>query len=333
LKPDPVPKLGRVEIGWLGELAVDEAMVVGSGGRLIPWVPLVDAHGVDRAYSWNGVGAPSFAQIKTSGFADEEGRYRWDLRAGSFAAYRQFSVILNTIDPGSGQVGNVVWRLDSRVAHRLARLEYDSALRTQVYRLDGSPTHDDRLAPYRHTRDVLWKEFAPRAGLGEAAPGTLPVLRIDQGGVYEFAMFSELLRGNHKDLLLFRPAFDIKGRDLLVQRVHSPLALYVQIKGTAMRRSNDLIRFHIRRNTFAPADDFWLALYFWQQRRGAMFSECWLVSSVELARRTAHQRDANYLTVDARLDPAVDRWADCRHPIRDQAEVFRRALRGLRAAA
>jgi len=333
LKPDPVPKLGRVEIGWLGELAVDEAMVVGSGGRLIPWVPLVDAHGVDRAYSWNGVGAPSFAQIKTSGFADEEGRYRWDLRAGSFAAYRQFSVVLNIIDPGSGQVGNVVWRLDSRVAHRLARLEYDSALRTQVYRLDGSPTHDDRLAPYRHTRDVLWKEFAPRAGLGEAAPGTLPVLRIDQGGVYEFAMFSELLRGNHKDLLLFRPAFDIKGRDLLVQRVHSPLALYVQIKGTAMRRSNDLIRFHIRRNTFAPADDFWLALYFWEQRRGAMFSECWLVSSVELARRTAHQRDANYLTVDARLDPAVDRWADCRHPIRDQAEVFRQALRGLRAAA
>ena len=100
-----------------------------------------------------------------------------------------------------------------------------------------------------------------------------------------------------------------------------------------MRRSHDLIRFHLRRNTFTPADDFWLALYFWEQRGGAMFSECWLVPSVELARRTAHQRDANYLTVDARLDPAVDRWADCRHPIQDQADVFRRALLGLRAAA
>jgi hypothetical protein len=326
-------KLGRAQIGWLGELAVDEANVVGSGGRLIPYIPLVDAHGVDRAYSWDGVGAPTFAQIKTSGFADDEGRYRWDLRAGSFAAYPRFSVVLNIIDPMSGQIPNVVWRLDSTLVRRLARLEYDSARRTEVYRLDASPTHDDRLAPYRHPRDELWKEFAPRVGLRAAATEKLPVLRIDQGGVYEFAMFTELLRGNHKDLLLFRPAFDITGRDLLVQLVNSPSALFVQIKGTAMRRGNDLIRFHLRRNTFAPADDFWLALYFWEERRRAMFPECWLVSSVELARRTAHQRDANYLTVDARLDPSVDRWADCRHPIQDQAEVLRGALRELRVAA
>jgi hypothetical protein len=326
-------KLGRAQIGWLGELAVDEANLVGSGGRLIPYIPLVDAHGVDRAYSWDGVGAPTFAQIKTSGFADDEGRYRWDLRAGSFAAYPRFSVVLNIIDPMSGQIPNVVWRLDSTLVRRLARLEYDSARRTEVYRLDASPTHDDRLAPYRHPRDELWKEFAPRVGLRAAATEKLPVLRIDQGGVYEFAMFTELLRGNHKDLLLFRPAFDITGRDLLVQLVNSPSALFVQIKGTAMRRGNDLIRFHLRRNTFAPADDFWLALYFWEERRRAMFPECWLVSSVELARRTAHQRDSNYLTVDARLDPSVDRWADCRHPIQDQAEVLRGALRELRVAA
>src|SRR5439155_25809649 len=314
-RPHHVPKLGRVEIGWLGELAVDEAMVVGSGGRLIPWIPLVDAHGVDRAYSWNGVGAHSFAQIKTSGFADEEGRHRWALRAGSFLAYRQFSVVLNIIDPGSGQIGNVIWRLDSRVAHRLARLEYDSALRTQVYRLDGSATHDDRLAPYRHTRDVLWKEFAPRGGLGEAAPGKLPVLRIDQGGVYEFAMFTELLRGNHKDLLLFRPAFDIKGRDLLVQRVGSSMALFAQVKGTAVVRGHDLVRFHVRRNTFVPAEDFWLALYCWVHRPAGLFPECWLIPSIALAQGTAHQRDSSYLTIDARLDVTVDRWAVWRCPI------------------
>ena len=326
-------RLGRAQIGWLGELAVDEANVVGSGGRLIPYTPLVDAHGVDRAYCWNGVGAPSFAQIKTSGFTDEEGRHRWDLRAGSFAAYPRFSVVLNIIDPMSGQIPNVVWRLDSTLVRRLARLEYDSARRTEVYRLDASPTHDDRLAPYRHPRDELWKEFAPRVGLRAAATEKLPVLRIDQGGVYEFAMFTELLRGNHKDLLLFRPAFDITGRDLLVQLVNSPSALFVQIKGTAMRRGNDLIRFHLRRNTFVPADDFWLAFYFWEQRRRALFPECWLVSSRDLARRTAHQRDSNYLTVDARLDPSVDRWADCRYPIQDQADVLRGALRELRAAA
>lgn len=326
-------KLARPEIGWLGELAVDEAVVIGSGGRLIPWIPLVDAHGVDRAYCWDGVGAPSFVQVKTSGFADGEGRHRWELRLGSFAAYPQFSVVLDVFDPVSSQIADVFWRLDSAVVRRLARREYDAALRTEVYRLDASPTHDDRLAPYRCTRKALWRGFAPAVGLRPIATGTLPVLRIDQGGVYEFAMFTELLRGNHKDLLLFRPAFDIKGRDLLVQLVNSPHAVFAQIKGTAVLLGNDRIRFHIRRNTFVPADDFWLALHFWDRRRAGFFPECWLVPSRELALRTAHQRDTAYLTVDARLDASVDQWADCRHPIQDQANVLRRALHRLRAAA
>lgn len=326
-------KLERPEIGWLGELAVDQALVVGSGGRLIPWIPLVDAHGVDRAYCWDGVGAPSFAQVKTSGFADAEGRHRWELRAGSFAPYAQFCVVLALIDPKSNQVEDVFWRLPAAMVRRLARREYDGALRTEVYRLDASPTHDDRLAPYRCTRDALWRGFAPDAGVGAAASRQLPVLRIDQGGMYEFAMFTELMRGNHKDLLLFRPAFDIKGRDLLIQLVNSPHAVFLQIKGTEMRRGEDLVRFHVRRNTFVPADDFWLALHFWDQRRAGSFPECWLVPSRELARRTAHQRDSAYLTVDARLDPTLDRWADFRHPIQEQADVLRGVLHELRAAA
>jgi len=320
-------------MGWLGELAVDQALVIGSGGRLIPWIPLVDAHGVDRAYSWDGVGTPSFAQIKTSGFADAEGRHRWHLRAGSFAPYAQFSVVLALIDPKSNQVGDIFWRLDSTVVRRLARREYNAALRTEVYRLDASPTHDDRLAPYRCTQSMLWRAFAPAAGLRPTVVRQLPVLRIDQGGVYEFAMFTVLLRGNHKDLLLFRPAFDIRGRDLLVQLVNSPYATFVQIKGTALLLGTDRIRFHLRRNTFVPADDFWCAFYFWDNRRAAFFPECWLIPSRELARRTAHQRDASYLTVDARLDASLDQWADCRHPIEDQADVLRGALHGLRAAA
>lgn len=326
-------KLERPEIGWLGELAVDQALVVGSGGRLIPWIPLVDAHGVDRAYCWDGVGAPSFVQVKTSGFADAEGRHRWELRAGSFAPYAQFSVVLALIDPISNEVGRVFWRVPATMVRRLARREYDSALRTEVYHLDASPTHDDRLAPYRCTLETLWRGFAPEAAVRASAIRQLPVLRIDQGGVYEFGMFTELMRGNHKDLLLFRPAFDIKGRDLLVQLVNSPYAAFVQIKGTQLRRGDDLVRFHVRRNTFVPADDFWLALHFWDQRRAGLFPECWLVPSRELARRTAHQRDSAYLTVDARLDPALDAWADCRHPIHEQADVLRAALHGLRAAA
>jgi hypothetical protein len=146
-------------------------------------------------------------------------------------------------------------------------------------------------------------------------------------------MIAELMRGNHKDLLLFRPAFDIKGRDLLVQLVNSPCAMYLQIKGTAVVRATDSVRFHIRRKTFVPADDSWLGFHFWDDRRGAEFPECWMVPSLELARRTAHQTDPVYITFDARLDPSVDQWADRRVPIHDQAQVLRGALHGLRLAA
>ena len=202
-----------------------------SGGRLIPWIPLVDAHGVDRAYTWDGVDAPWFVQVKTSGFTDAEGRHRWDLRVGSFAAYDRFVVVLALFDPTSNRIGDVFWRLDSSLIRKLARREYDSALRTDVYRLDASPTHQDRLAPYRHTRNELWKGFAPLGALTTPGKRSLPVLRLDLGGMFEFALFTELLRGNHKDLLLFRPAFDIKGRDLLVQLVGSSRAHFAQIKG------------------------------------------------------------------------------------------------------
>lgn len=326
-------KLERPEIGWLGELAVDEAVVVGSGGRLIPWIPLVDAHGVDRAFTWEGVAAPTFAQIKTSGFTDDEGRHRWELRVGSFAAYERFVVVLALFDPRLNQIEDVFWQLDSILVRKFARREYDSALRTDVYRLVASPTHEDRLAPYRRTRGELWKGFAPPGRLRAPTKRTLPVLRIDQGGMYEFALIAELLRGNHKDLLLFRPAFDIKGRDLLVQLVGSPDALFVQIKGTATRLGRDRIRFHVRRNTFVPADDFVCAFEFWDRRRAAPFAESWLVPSLELARRTAHQRDAGYITVDAHLDRSIDHWAEFRHPVEDQADVLRAALHDLRAAA
>jgi hypothetical protein len=326
-------KLVRAEIGWLGELAVDQVNLIHSGGRLIPWIPLVDSHGVDRAYTWEGVGAPSFVQVKTSGFTDDEGRHRWDLRVGSFAPSPQFSVVLSVFDPAPKQITNVFWKIDSVLVPRLGRREHDRALRADVYRLDASPTHQDRLAPYRHTGDVLWREFVPKSALGATPSRTLPDLRIDQGGVYEFAMITELMRGNHKDLLLFRPAFDIRGRDLLIQKVGTSHAVFVQIKGTALLRGQDLVRFHVRRSTFVPADDFWFAFHFWDRRISDFFPECWLASSKELARRTAHQRDRAYLTVDVRLDPALDRWADCRYPIHDQADVLRAALHRFQVAA
>lgn len=325
-------KLHRAEEGWLGEQAVDQVVVAGSGGRLVPWIPLVDAHGIDRAYSWDGVGQPAFVQIKTAAFVDNEGHYRWDFRADSLRNHAHFFAVLGTFHGTSGH-DDIYWCVDGATIRRLALKAYDRALRTDVYRIVASPVRADRLAPYRCRREELWRRLVRSERLSIAPPLGFPTLRIDQGGVYEFATITDVMIGNRKDLLVFRPAFDVHGRDLLVQLVGSACALYLQVKGTALLRQGDLIRYHVRRSTFVVADDFAVAMRFWDRRRKQLHPEYWLVSSRELERRTAHERDPHYLTVDARLDPAVDRWADCRHPASSVANVLRAALNELRLAA
>lgn len=322
-------KLQRAEEGWLGEQAVDQDAVLGSGGRLVPWMPQVDAHGIDRAYSWNGIGQPTFAQIKTAAFVDGEGHYRWDFRADSLPSQSHFVAVLETF----GGRDKIYWVVDGAAIRRLAQKSYDRALRAEIYRLVASPTRADRLARYRCAPDELWRRLVPAELLSIEPPLRFPTLRIDQGGVYEFATITDLMIGNRKDLLVYRPAFDVHGRDLLLQLIGSPVAIYIQIKGTAVLRNGDLIRYHIRRSTFEAADDYWLTMRFWDRRHRALHPEIWLVSSRELERRTAHERDAHYITVDVRLDPSVDRWADCRHPASDVADVLRAALNDLRLAA
>jgi hypothetical protein len=325
-------RLHRAEEGWLGEQAVDRDVVAQSGGRLVPWIPLVDAHGIDRAYSLDGVGQPIFVQIKTAAFVDSEGHYRWDFRADSLPRHAHFFAVLGTFH-AVPHADDVYWCVDGAAIRRLARKEYDRALRTDIYRVIASPVRADRLAPYRCRREELWRRLARPERLSFAPPLRFPTLRIDQGGVYEFATITDIMIGNRKDLLVFRPAFDVHGGDLLVQLVGSSHAVYLQVKGTAVLRRSDLIRFHIRRSTFIVADDFWVAMRFWNRRHGDLHPEYWLVSSRELQVRTAHERDAHYLTVDVRLDPAVDRWAEYRYPARRLVDVLRSALGELRLAA
>ena len=309
-----MPRIPRPELGWLGEHLVDMDVVRGSGFRVVPWIPLVDAHGIDRAYSLDGIGKPAMVQIKTSGSLDEVGRYHWTVRVGSSRKLDGVSMVLGISEPSGWPTGDIYWCLDATAVRRLASKEYDRALRAEVYQLAAYPTREDKLSSYRVTRNDLWRRLIPGELLFQAAPLQFPALEIDQGGVYEFATITDIMVGNRKDLLIFRPAYDIHGRDLLIQLLGSPHAGYLQIKGTAVLRGDDQVRVRVRRSTFRAADDFWIAMRLWNRRLGAIHPEVWLVSSRELERRTAHQRDVHYHTLDAHLDPAKDRWADCRYP-------------------
>ena len=328
-----MPRDHRPELGWVGEHLVDMDVVRGSGFRVVPWIPLVDAHGIDRAYSLDGIGRPAMVQIKTSASLDEAGRYHWTFRVGSFEKLDGVSMVLGISDPGGFPTGDIYWCLDASAVRKLASKEYDRALRAEVYQLAAYPTRADKLASYRLTRDGLWRRLVTGDSLLQAAPLQFPTLQLDQGGVYEFATITDIMVGNRQDLLVFRPAFDIHGRDLLVQLLGSPHAAYLQIKGTAILRGDDQVRVRVRRSTFRAAEDFWIVMRLWNRHLGAIHPEVWLVSSKELVRRTAHQRDVHYHTLDAHLDPAKDRWADCRYPSNQLAQALRAALTQLRLAA
>lgn len=326
-------RIHRPELGWVGEHVVDMDVVRGSGFRAVPWIPLVDAHGIDRAYSLNGIGRPVLVQIKTSASMDAAGRYHWTFRAGSVQHNDNVWAVLAVCDSNGWPTGDIYWCLDGPSVRKLASKEFDRALRAEVYELNGYPSREDRLSPYRCGREELWQRLFSGQRLAAPGPLAFPTLELDQGGVFEFGTITDVLIGSRKDLLVLRPAFDIHGRDLLIQLLGTPYALYLQIKGTALLRGDDQVRVRVRRSTFTAADDFWILMRLWDHRLGALHPESWLVSSKEFERRTAGQHDVTYRTLDAHLDPSKDRWADCRHPSSKVAEVLRNALTDLRLAA
>src|SRR2546421_2782133 len=217
-------------------------VVRGSGFFVVPWIPLVDAHGIDRAYSVNGIGQPSLVQVKTSASVDAAGRFHWSCRTGSFPKQHNVWAVLGISDSHGWPTGDGYWCLDAATVRKLASKEYDRALRAEVYQLNAYATREDRLSRYRCTRDDLWRRLFSGQHLAQATPLRFPALEQDKGGIFEFATITDIMIGNRKDLLVFRPAFDIHGRDLLVQLLGSCHAVYLQIKGTALLRGDDQFR-------------------------------------------------------------------------------------------
>jgi hypothetical protein len=184
------------------------------------------------------------------------------------------------------------------------------------------------MSRFRTTLDALWERLGPFPRMPVEAPllPEFPALHQEQGAFYELSQIVELLRGSQDDLLSFRPASDIAGRDLLIQQVDSPAAIFMQIKGTDRLAERDSIHCLVRRRTFVPAQDFWLGFYYFELPLGRFFPDCWLVPSLQFAGRTADQRDATVLTFETMLTEDRDRWREFRHPISEQAAVIRAAL-------
>ena len=85
----------------------------------------------------------------------------------------------------------------------------------------------------------------------------------------------------------------------------------------------------VKRPTFRPAEDFWLAFYFFDVAEGKFWRDCWLVPSLEFAALTKDQHFPASIGFHVTLRGDNNRWMRFRHPIGDQAQVLRKALSSL----
>jgi hypothetical protein len=284
---------------------------------------------VDRVYAADGVEATCFLQVKARSHAAPDGRYNWVVPAAHFRPYPRFFLALALVDLETGHLVDPVWLFPSRVLPKLAVHSADT--KGPVLEVKASPVGHDKFSRYRTTLDQLAKHLAPALTLPPAVRPRFPAVAVEQGAFYEFALVAEQLRESRDDVLLFRPASDVEGRDLLIQRVDSPRAIFLQVKGTTRVAATDTVKFLVPLSTFQPQENFWLGFYFYDPRQGALFEDCWLVPSQAFAQRTAAQRVRTARVLSARLQRGRDRWAEFRVPVSAQGQVLRRALKAARA--
>jgi len=238
----------------------------------------------------------------------------------------QLWLALATIDSKEAKLNDPIWLVPSRDVDGVAvhsRTDLGSILELQA-----SPTGHDALSAYRTTRSKLASKLLPRGRLQARAPVEFPALQAEQGAFYEFAHIAEDVRASQDDLLIYRAAQDIAGRDLMVQLVDTPRVLFWQIKGTSLV-FGDTLHLVVRTRTFIAQPNFWLAFYYYDRERETLFEDCWLVPSQEFARRKGGHPDRDVLAFEPRLSREHDSWAEFRHPFREQGAVLRQALHAL----
>ena len=324
--PDPDTVL-RAQRAFLAVNEIDRIILTSSGGNLQPFIPLDPFHGVHRAYAWQGIGSPRFVQVNATAAQHSDGRYDWLWPASQIHPYAALAIVATIVDPVTGQIQDPTWVFPATTFRRIAYVS--NGPRGPQYSIIASPTGHDRFAHYRVPLQQVWKKLAPTLENEQQLIPTSESTR-DQGATYEQLVAADLIRQSRGRFALYRPGMDIAGRDLLVQLVDSWRTISLQIKGTAQIVRGTRIQFLVRRWTFTPAEDFWLAFYFFDVVAGALGRYCWLVPSVEFAALTANQHFPLTISFQVTLEGENNRWRPFRHPIEDQGHVLRKALLALK---
>ena len=295
--------LSPSQYGRAMENLAENAWTATSEGRLITYLPVLDAHAVDRAVTAANGGPPLFVQVKAHQRERPGDRLAFALALTDVGAYDRWHCLFLEGDP-------------DRI--REAYLVPGPALLARGDRgtlVDGRPCVRATLSPTSPT----WSPYAvdpqrlgPRLETLLAAPPAPPALAgaagrhpgrtEEEGAFFEESVLAALLEAT-PDLAPYRPAVDV-GRDLLVQRAGTPRALYLQVKGTEREDRPGLARFQVRRRTFTPDPALHVLFAF---ARGGAIDPVWLVSAADLV-AGASPGDAEHVSFEGHVTGPDPRW-------------------------
>ncbi|MGH7904213.1 MAG: hypothetical protein ACREPA_08835 [Candidatus Dormibacteraceae bacterium] len=284
------------------------------------YLPVLDSRGVDRALSVDG-GRPLFLQVKAHEHARRDGRLTFAIPRSAIGTYPRWLVAMVAGTPDSLTGAFLVPGAD------LLRLGEHGHL------TDGRECVRATLSPTSPTWSRYWSApaeigarllaaAAPVAG-GPAAPFETAERQQEEGAYFEAVVTAELLGGSDR-LVLYRPAVDVAGTDLLAQLAGSGSCAFLQVKGTSRQDVPDHAHFQIRRRTFEP-DPGHLYVFGYRPPGGDM-TVAWLVDAPALQEGTS-PRDAAHISFEPRIAGADPRWGAHRLPPGGLAEALIQHLR------
>ena len=143
---DQIADLSSSQRGTIAEYFVATALMAASGGRLSPFVPLVDDHGVDLMVLDKETGRSVAIQVK-SWLTRESARatVQFDVRKATFREADGGALVALVLDR-DGMVLEAAWLIP------MADVPAVAVDRADKYAMapSRSPDSRDRYAPYRH---------------------------------------------------------------------------------------------------------------------------------------------------------------------------------------
>jgi hypothetical protein len=285
---------------------------------------------VDRAVSAAG-GPPLYLQIKGHQHPRRGQRLSFSIPLSGAGTYPRWVIALVSGSPAGLVTSYLVPGAD------LLRLSARGHLvdGRPCLRLTLSPT-SPTWAPYHSDLAALGERLLSLAGPGPGlAPEAVAALeelaerQQEEGGYFEASVIASLLGGSDR-LVLYRPAVDFSGRDLLVQEAGSSSYLYLQIKGTQRLDVPHHAHFQVRRRTFV--EDPRLQFVFAYRDPNGRLGPIWLVDAPELAERSA-SGDRDHISFEPRVEGPDPRWGHRRLAPEGLASELLRRLAALRPPA